>query len=436
MSSIWETFMASLAAVGKAVALATSGIYLHRRGFVSTQQAKELLSRYSQHVGLPCLFFSNIVQSKNDLCDEENPDLDRSAIRIGWVFLLTIWPLYVVSWGMFFGFVVGKGISLPTGKRKALMIATAFANSTGLPITLLTMMTSSNMRGMAVDPTKYLSLYLIIYPVLQWGVGGTLLGLNRSMKCNENNPQQLRLDTSENNSASVQMEGNHPEIALSTSSEDGEDEGLVLLDHDTRNVTEMLEKSKEIQIDTPQTDKVSIFSLTGRAASQPPVVGALLGWIVVLIPFLRDLWTDGGLLWLGQAVRTIGQAAVPVNMAVLGINLSKTFSSERKSSEFHTNKKLLASVVLTKLILMPLVGLSSVWILRCYFDVDSSLIMVLVLVFCTPTANAIMVMTDLCGSLDEEIKQCMARMLASQYIVAPVLLTLWVTLTLEIALQN
>ena len=65
-------------------------------------------------------------------------------------------------------------VKLAMGQRKALLVATAFANSTGLPTTILSMMTTTT----SDDPTRFLSIYLILYPILQWGIGGTLLGLN------------------------------------------------------------------------------------------------------------------------------------------------------------------------------------------------------------------------------------------------------------------
>ena len=56
--------------------------------------------------------------------------------------------------------------------------ACGFGNSTGLPITLLTVV-HANFPATSdlgrVDPCLFLSVYLLLYPVLQWGVGGWLL---------------------------------------------------------------------------------------------------------------------------------------------------------------------------------------------------------------------------------------------------------------------
>merc|ERR1719491_2088211 len=59
-----------------------------------------------------------------------------------------------------------------------MMASIAFGNSTGLPITLLTVIHanfgSESALGI-VDPTLFLSVYLVVYPVLQWGIGGMML---------------------------------------------------------------------------------------------------------------------------------------------------------------------------------------------------------------------------------------------------------------------
>lgn len=54
----------------------------------------------------------------------------------------------------------------------------AFGNSTGLVITLLTVIHDqfgAQTELGSVDSTAFLSIYLLLYPVLQWGVGGWLM---------------------------------------------------------------------------------------------------------------------------------------------------------------------------------------------------------------------------------------------------------------------
>eukprot|EP00977_Amphora_coffeiformis_P026551 scaffold27769_cov176-Amphora_coffeaeformis.AAC.2 len=435
-----KTFVISLSAVAKAAALACTGVYLHRRGFVSTPQAKEMLSRYSQQIGLPCLFFSKIVvlqthSSGGSSFFGETPavgsDYGSDGTTNHWVLgLLALWPVYVVTCGLLVGHVMASTMKLPTGQRRAVLVATAFANSTGLPTTLLSMMTATT----SDDPTRFLSIYLILYPILQWGIGGTLLGLDEpanvsnSMVSDQQQQQRQSNDDDQHNRDDGDDSNN---TACLT---DEEDAGLL---ENENSPTSLLDETPRIPANSKSGTLFHTFwSTARRGLDQPPVIGALAGWLVMSTPFLAKLWTEGACQWLGEAIKTVGGAAIPINMAVLGINLSMTFSSGNTANNeagCTTDRKLLVFVTLGKLVVMPTIGLLSVWILRLLFSLDPSIAMVMSLVCCTPTANNIIVMTDLSQVLDLHIKQGMASMIATQYVVAPALLSLWVMLILHIS---
>lgn len=414
-----DTFWVSLMAVGKAGALASTGVLLHRRGFVASAQAKQTLSRYSQQIALPCLFFSKITSKE----ENNNEDLDNSS---AWFLLLVLWPLYVVATGLLVGHGMATMVGIQSKEQKtALLVTTAFANSTGLPTTLLSLMANA-MQGNS-DPMKQLTVYLMVYPVLMWGVGGTLLGLGEPVPARE----------SERPSAT----GGVRMITFSrkSSSDEGatEDDTVDESDHDpllTRDEEDSLSTNLNNLPDASSMsmDCHSLWSVVQRALYQPPVLGALTGWIVVSIPVLQYMWNEGCLAWLGEAVHTVGQAAIPMNMAVLGINLSMTMSSEAKLSN-SVDVKLVISVVVGKLIVMPLLGLLSVYFLKAVLNLEGSVAAVMALVWCTPSANTLMVMSDLSRVLPEQMKVGMARLLAAQYTAAPFLLSLWVMCTLQLA---
>lgn len=469
-NNVWDTFIASLSAVGTAAALASTGVYLHQQKFVPTPQSKQMLSRYSQHIGLPCLFFTKMLTKKDAINNEAAfPGMENSApATANQTLLLLLWPVYVVSCGLLVGYALARVAGLPTPQRTALMVATAFANSTGLPTTLLSMLTINVMGGgggsdVVVDPTIYLSVYLVLYPVLQWSIGGTLLGLgdddatadNENKNVNDDNNRILLRKSS--SIGSLKCHDDDDEVT-------SDDEQMIFLtsnDHINANSHDhdLAAVDKEAQVANGKTlssshcqmlshkgwNQLHAFVSTAmRGIRQPPVVGALSGWLMASIPPLKVMWTQGSLKWMGQAVATVGQSAIPINMAVLGVNLSMTFGEKPTSTHNdkthpgkETNRNLLLSVVAGKLIIMPVIGLTTVRSILFFSEgLDASIALVMVLVFCTPTANNVMVMTDLSHSLDAGIKQGMARMLASQYVVAPVLLSLWVMLALRISHQS
>jgi len=197
-------------------------------------------------------------------------------------------------------------------------------------------------------------------------------------------------------------------------------------------------------VDTPPLTEtlVRIF----HKVFQPPVIGALLGLLIASFPnlrgFFQNIWGDevraAPMKWMFDGVYKVGQAAVPINMTILGINLSSTFQKKKpkKSSgrgDEHNDDdekskilptQTMLAVVIGKMIVMPVIGIVSTWILQLYFidfpeEIDATCFLVMMIVFITPTANNVMVMVELSGSSS---KEGMARLIGWQYVVSPVVL--------------
>jgi predicted Na+-dependent transporter len=99
------------------------------------------------------------------------------------------------------------------------------------------------------------------------------------------------------------------------------------------------------------------------------------------------------------------------------------------------SNKTMIWIVIGKMIIMPLIGIVSALILRTYFwhipdDIDGAFYLVLMIVFITPTANNVMVMVELSGS---NTKEGIARVIALQYAVAPLILSLTMTAVIGLA---
>ena len=190
---VYTTFVASIRSVGTACTLAAVGVYLHRRGFV-VGDGKKTLALISQQVTIPLFLFSKIIYCNQDWSDEPCPDVTKNLNDI-WALLW--WPAYVVGCGLLVGYVAARVSN--TENVKACMAACAFGNSTGLPITLLSVVHAnfpSTTELGAVDPTLFLSVYLLLYPVLQWGVGGWLLAPEEEEET-DNFPNVLNNDAME-----------------------------------------------------------------------------------------------------------------------------------------------------------------------------------------------------------------------------------------------
>ena len=172
--TVLTTFLASIKSVGTACTMASVGIYLHQRGFV-VGNGKRTLALISQQVTIPLLFFTKILYCNQDWSPEPCPNVTDSLED---VWILLVWPLWVCMAGIGVGYCVTLLADTPSHQKNAILASVAFGNSTGLPITLLTVIHAnfgpSSALGV-VDPTLFLSVYLVVYPVLQWGIGGMLL---------------------------------------------------------------------------------------------------------------------------------------------------------------------------------------------------------------------------------------------------------------------
>lgn len=174
IESISRTFFASLRSVGTAGAMAGVGVYLHRTGSIGAE-GKRTLAVISQQVTVPLFLFTKIIYCNQDWSDAPCPDVRRS-LADGW--MLLVWPAYVVLVGLGIGLVVANVCGTPKQHFRSVLAACAFGNSTGLAITLLNVIHANAPPDSdlgRIDPTLFLSVYLLLYPVLLWGLGGLLL---------------------------------------------------------------------------------------------------------------------------------------------------------------------------------------------------------------------------------------------------------------------
>jgi len=132
--SVWdtisETFLASIRSVGSAITLSAVGYYLHRRGFVEGE-GKRVLAVITQEATFPLFLFTKIIFCNQDWSDDPCPDITKS---IKDVWMLLIWPFYVVGMGIAVGYLIAYLAKTPPHQVPALLACLAFSNSTALPM--------------------------------------------------------------------------------------------------------------------------------------------------------------------------------------------------------------------------------------------------------------------------------------------------------------
>uniref|UniRef100_A0A7S3P887 Auxin efflux carrier n=1 Tax=Amphora coffeiformis TaxID=265554 RepID=A0A7S3P887_9STRA len=493
---ILEIFKAAIHSVGTATTMTVAGVYLHRRGMI-TSETKTGMARYTQQIAIPALFFSKIVDCPQDFSSDQCPNI---LDHLGDAWVLLVWPLYVLAVGLLVGWLVIRITQPPVWQRNCVLAATAFANAMGMPITLLDVIGHNfqppGAYNKLLDPSMFQSIYVILNPVLQWGLGGWLLAndvelpsttstTNQVKTINDGEHAFTRLRRNNFSIPSLEDAGfnsirmnNPPAVRRNLYSipslEDAgfadERTGLMIQTRGTRGTdsptTEISEQTPPISDDeedsdsyyeainnntstpSPQKDStpneiLRVLSKIASKACQPPAVGAMLGFVVASYAPARGLFVDlrnradnAPLEWIFDGILTLAKSAIPVNMCVVGVNLSIA-SQQRGSNESVDNKTILA-VVLGKMLIMPTIGVLTVMILKTYFwDIPESIqfqfYLVLLMNFITPTANVVMVIAEL-GS-GEAAKNVMASLIGYQYVVAPFLLSLTVMLCVWAAIM-
>jgi predicted permease len=497
LPDIYPTFKAAIRSVGTACTLASIGVYLHRRGFVAGE-GKKTLALIAQQVTIPLLLFTKIIFCNQDWSSEPCPDITKTLED---VWLLLFWPMYVVAWGLVVGWCAAKVSRTPPHQVRAVLVACSFSNCTGLPITLLSVVhanfPSTSDLG-RIDPTLFLSVYLLMYPILQWGIGGWLLApevddddeeeLNQlflepeadeapaaTAANNEMGSPQRSYRTANSadivtSNSSIRSQGRHSIAPISHnvlnnhymtqfykysrrgidetdasmyvdmtdltplaetssantngSSEPHEEHGRIEGEgsYEPANVTQddaavtplssfateksplLTNSTKSIQPPTiaTQYEDESLRNTASEIFSrclQPPVVGAMAGVLVASTPLrgifvdLKSRSSDAPLQWFFDGLYSVGQAAVPLNMMILGSNVSASLGnkSAQVSTEMFSTATMLA-IVLGKMVVMPMIGVVSACVLQYYIldipdAIEGSFYLVLMIVFITPTAN-------------------------------------------------
>jgi predicted permease len=359
---------------------------MHRRGFILGSLSKKTMALLSKQVTIPMLLFTKLVNCVPDSNDPNKCFTITDEISQG-LWIVLIWPIFVVACGFFIGYIMA--VVTRSQQKRVVIGAIAFGNSTSLPYTLSTAIVASvppSSNTTFTDPIVIMGLYMILYPIFLWGIGSFLFPPSVDNK-EEISEAVVTVEEGIDDSASL----NQPEATASIK----------------KKVTLILTK-----------------------LLPPPVIAALLGITVTAIPQLRGLLVnlqpnDESVAvpfgWLFNGINIIGGAAIPINMVILGVNLSmaadeftffkrcrrKSRISDETSIEINSrgeqedpeegeNKSKMSywtmfAVVFGKMVLMPIVGILSVFGLKQVMvvpsDIAATMYMVMMLVFLCPTGT-------------------------------------------------
>lgn len=430
--------------------MALGGVMLNRKGIMTPQVSKGL-SKISMSLTIPCLLFTTAIDCTQNHSQNQCPRLS-SLMRNGWPMFLM--PVLYVFTGLLCGVAAARIGRAEENFRRSAIAAVAFGNSTGLPVTLLTIIYSQFGKDTqlgSLNPVLFLSVYLVLYPVLQWSVGAWLLQPRGDAGQAADAPSarpasRLRLISEPEPPLPtlaavgwmvVKAQEHHSFAGPETVRTEMDDRRVASWHGQTLplqdvNVEPQCQPTQPCQVEDASGMRDRALTVLRRVCP-PPVVAALLGMAVAFVEPVRGLLVDTKdrdgdalLQWLFDGLAKIGAAAVPINMLILG-------NSVAKGASVSISIRTALSVAVAKMVVMPLVGLA-VTLAMQHIELipdgpDDSFYLVALLVSATPTANNIMVMAELAGENKEGLGAC----IFVQYLLCPFLLTFWLAVFVSVA---
>ena len=401
--------VASLKAVGQIAVMAAAGFVMTRIGVI-TNDVRKGLGELSMNLLLPCLMFSqviycNAIELKGQKCPNMAQTITSSAI-------LFFWPLVVVGSGYILGRIAAIIMRVPANFRSAAAGSVAFGNSTGMPVVLLTALGPSLVEQGVLQgsPLLFLPVYLVLSPLLQWTVGSYVFrGGQGESKSGDATPTSS--DTDSSNSEAAFSRNRTREISPMY-----DESELVVQRRQTMGVpaprfvgngfsaqaeVEDVLVPEDIELPRKRDKLAKVMKKIFFMFVSPPVLATILGIVVAFIRPVQNQLVDlhddtltavHTLDWLYIGVRKMGESAVPVNLIMLGSNLSK-------GADFNAIPISTAVVLtLTKMWIQPM--LVAVWVFLCSRLTGPSFRgqwLVALVVALTPTANNIMVQVEVGG---------------------------------------
>eukprot|EP00438_Fugacium_kawagutii_P013321 Skav206501 [mRNA] locus=scaffold1128:237491:238921:+ [translate_table: standard] len=447
--------VASLKAVGQIAVMAGAGFLMTRIGII-TNEVRKGLGELSMNLLLPCLMFSQVIYCNTD--QDNGIECPNMAQTITHSAILFFWPLVVVGSGYLLGSLAAIIMRVPPNFRRAAAGSVAFGNSTGMPVVLLTALGPSLVKQGVLQgsPLLFLPVYLVLSPLLQWTVGSYVFrGPKVESKGESGSPTSSDSESIESSNSQDLLSQNvrhstvppgwHREVSPMY-----DENEMVVQRRRTMGMpppiavgnglsaqaeVEDVLVPEDIQLPRKRDKWANVLKKIFFMFVSPPVAATILGIFVAFIRPLQNQFinlNDPGLVkyhvldWFYISIRKMGESAVPINLIMLGSNLSKgaDFSALPISTA--------VILTLTKMWIQPAMIALCVYVFARIptGPTFTGQWLVAIVVSLTPTANNIMVQVEVGG----QDKAAMSTLIFIQYLLSPVLLT--VSLTAASALMQ
>lgn len=414
-------FLVAIRAIGTMLLMVSSGAFLRKKGYLS-ESTKNVLATLSARLLIPCLLFSRVVYCGDPSCDHSIHNL-----RDGWVFLIL--PIWYIGIGLCIGTLLATALGIPEQNKTSFLLAVTFGSASTLPVILLELVAADDETLVkSGNPLLYLSVYLTVYPLLQWTLGSIMLYRDDEGDLRSDSAFQDQFDSQK----SIQLGSMERESITRASFLAPEDAD----DHMDSRAVHVRASIMLIRKETSVVQRcVHMARYTCHHLTQPVVIAAACGLLVSAVPSLRLLFVKGdgnmstGLGWAFAGILRIGESAVPINLILMGTTIVE-FPSLREVFTKDT-----AGTILGRMLLMPVAGIATIALLRRPFflnlneDEATIFLFTAAVLACVPTSSQCISMIEVNGLSSKEL----SASICGQYILAPVVMTGFVTCALYLS---
>ncbi|ORX91759.1 auxin efflux carrier [Basidiobolus meristosporus CBS 931.73] len=405
------------------------GIYLSKKGIL-TKSLQKSISNLNLNFLTPCLLFSNV------------------ASAVSPAVFLTFWP--IPTYALIFtiiSVIVSQTCAYIFRFNKAQanfsMATSMFPNTNSLPIPLIQSLASSVAVKMLFWGDKdtpedvqargisYIVIFAILGNFLRFSYGFKLLN-----KPKEEVVYRSVLHSPNGSIITLPVEkpgksSKPPSLYSDYGSSSGDSHAAEDLLANPERVSE--ESSLLGHIPGPSAsqkwkENIKKYYNSVKKVFNPPLCATFIGLFVGLVPFLKGLLFGPApvLRPVMRAIDTCGNASIPLILLCLGAQL---YGLSGRAAF----KKVIWTIVIQRMLLMPLVAIGVVLVTHKFFSLgyDPVFVMVMMLLGSGPTAVNLMNICQAVGNYEDE----MAQLLLYSYLFAAPALALWVVVYLWVVGQ-
>ncbi|KAK5168367.1 uncharacterized protein LTR77_006937 [Saxophila tyrrhenica] len=337
---------------------------------------------------------------------------------------IVIWALVYGILSMLLGMVITRIFKTPAWVTPAI----AFNNTTSLPLLLIQSLAATQLldtldsSGNAVDRAKsYFLVNAMVGNSLTFALGPKLLNVWEEAANGDNDDDDEDPKAADGRLEAQQQEAEH----------DNEETSLLpnrVARKRARMTLATYVRGRKFWKRLPKWVQETLNIVL--AFVNPPVVGAIIGVVIGLVPALHRLFfntqEEGGYLnaWLESALSNIGELFPALMVVIVGVKLSTSLLRMKKGDESGTVPWIpLVLITLVRFFIWPAISITAVYFLASRTSVlgsDPILWFAMMLAPTGPPALMLTALADLAGA-DEQEKMGIAKFLTIEYAVSPMI---------------